>query len=176
MKFTTLAVAALLGTVTFVSEGTQAIKVGEEMNNVQKSKGGKKNMISVGLTKTRYENNRYQEYVKPISKESRLSLAQALNLPLVKGKDGQLMLAEDKKDKNHHVVDVSMVNLENMGYEGSFQFGNPSQELQVIFDTGSAWAWVFSETCGTNQKLCPARAVKFLESKSKGFKMNKKGG
>ena len=32
-------------------------------------------MISVGLTKTRYENNRYQEYVKPISKESRLSLA-----------------------------------------------------------------------------------------------------
>ena len=34
MKFTTLAVAALLGMVTFVSEGTQAIKVGEEMNNV----------------------------------------------------------------------------------------------------------------------------------------------
>ena len=69
-----------------------------------------------------------------------------------------------------------MENLQNMGYEGSFWFGNPSQELQVIFDTGSAWAWVFSETCGTNSKLCPARAKKFMESQSKDFKMNKKGG
>ena len=42
---------------------------------------------------------------------------------------------------------IDLTNLKNMGYEGSFWFGNPAQEMQVIFDTGSAWAWLFSEEC-----------------------------
>jgi len=40
-----------------------------------------------------------------------------------------------------------MRNIHNMGYEGSFWFGNPSQKMEVIFDTGSALAWLFSEEC-----------------------------
>jgi hypothetical protein len=44
-----------------------------------------------------------------------------------------------------------------MGYEGTFWFGEPSQEIQVIFDTGSSMAWVFSETCGLKDKKCPLR-------------------
>jgi len=49
-----------------------------------------------------------------------------------------------------------------MGYEGSFWFGEPSQEIQVIFDTGSAWAWVFSETCSEKKGHCPDRSKKFF--------------
>jgi hypothetical protein len=59
-----------------------------------------------------------------------------------------------------------------MGYEGSFWFGEPAQEIQVIFDTGSAWAWVFSENCGVKNGKCPNRKGKFLESRSKNFHVN----
>lgn len=69
-----------------------------------------------------------------------------------------------------------MINYKNMGYEGTFRFGNPSQELQVVFDTGSSWAWVFSEDCGGKNKMCPARSHKFVQAKSKGFKINKNYG
>jgi len=82
-------------------------------------------MVSVGLTQIQYENNRYQQYVKPLSKESNLQLAQALGIPTIVGKDGHVSLVQEKR----HVVDVSMINLANMGYEGTFWFGNPSQEL-----------------------------------------------
>jgi hypothetical protein len=57
-----------------------------------------------------------------------------------------------------------------MGYEGKFWFGNPSQSMQVIFDTGSAWAWVFSEECKAGN--CPAKNEKYLQSKSSEFKEN----
>ena len=173
MKFISLAVAALLGMVTVTNEGVQAVKVGEEinMNKMMKTKKGH-NMISIGLTQTKYTNDRYQEYIKPLSKESNIAISEALNIPTTIGKDGSVSLVQNKR----HVVDVAMENLENMGYEGSFWFGSPSQELQVIFDTGSAWAWVFSETCGAENKQCPARNKKFLQSQSKNFKMNKKGG
>lgn len=152
---------------------TQALKVGQKtsMNKILKQKNGH-SMISIGLTQTKYENDRYQEYIKPLSKESNIALAEALNIPTVVGKDGNVSLVQEKR----HVVDVSMINLQNMGYEGSFWFGNPSQEMQVIFDTGSAWAWVFSETCGQNGTQCPKENKKFLQSQSPGFKMNKKGG
>lgn len=82
-------------------------------------------MISIGLTQTKYENDRYQEYIKPLSKESNIALAEALNIPTVIGKDGHVSLVQEKR----HVVDVSMMNLQNMGYEGSFWFGSPSQEM-----------------------------------------------
>lgn len=63
-----------------------------------------------------------------------------------------------------------------MGYEGTFWFGEPSQEIQVIFDTGSSMAWVFSETCGLKDKKCPLRNQRFHESLSKKFQVNKEFG
>jgi hypothetical protein len=67
---------------------------------------------------------------------------------------------------------IDMKNLMNMGYEGKFWFGNPSQEMDVIFDTGSAWAWVFSEKC--LDKNCPKQNQKYLQTKSKEFENNPK--
>jgi hypothetical protein len=55
---------------------------------------------------------------------------------------------------------IDMINLRNMGYEGFFWFGNPSQRMQVIFDTGSAWAWVLSEKC--NNINCPRYNKRYL--------------
>jgi len=66
-----------------------------------------------------------------------------------------------------------MKNYKNMGYEGKFFFGNPSQELDVIFDTGSAWAWVFS---GEDCTKCPKKNPKYFHLRSKQFKQNEKGG
>ena len=109
--------------VSVTTEGVQAVKVGEEMgmNKLRKSKNGH-NMISIGLTQTKYENDRYQEFIKPLSKESNIALSEALNIPTTVGKDGSVSLVQNKK----HIVDVSMENLENMGYEGAFWFGAPS--------------------------------------------------
>jgi hypothetical protein len=44
--------------------------------------------------------------------------------------------------------------------------------MQVIFDTGSAWAWLFSEQCKKGR--CPAKNKKYSQSKSDSFKENKK--
>jgi hypothetical protein len=63
-----------------------------------------------------------------------------------------------------------MINLKNMGYEGSFWFGNPSQKMQVIFDTGSAWAWVLSEKCRAEN--CPRFNKKYSQSKSSEYQFN----
>ena len=54
-----------------------------------------------------------------------------------------------------------------MGYEGEIWFGNPSQKMQVVFDTGSACAWLYSEDCGDN---CPEHNERYLSEKSKDFK------
>jgi len=68
--------------------------------------------------------------------------------------------AEHSMMMQKEVETIEMKNLMNMGYEGKFWFGNPSQEMDVIFDTGSAWAWVFSEKCA--EKNCPAKNQKYL--------------
>lgn len=57
-----------------------------------------------------------------------------------------------------------------MGYDGEFWFGNPSQKMNVIFDTGSAMAWLFSEKC--KAPACPAKNVKYHQSASKNYKSN----
>jgi len=46
--------------------------------------------------------------------------------------------------------------------------------MQVIFDTGSAWAWLFSEEC--KEGNCPAGNKKYEQSRSPGFVENKKAG
>lgn len=61
-----------------------------------------------------------------------------------------------------------------MGYEGSFWFGSPSQKMEVIFDTGSAWVWLFSEECKAFN--CPLHNKKFNHKSSKEFKQNIDGG
>jgi hypothetical protein len=63
-----------------------------------------------------------------------------------------------------------------MGYEGNYWFGNPAQAIQVVFDTGSAWPWVFSETCGIKDSTCPLRKKRFLQSESKSFRINTDSG
>ena len=51
-------------------------------------------MISVGLTQIEYENDRYDQYMKPLSSESNVALAQALNLATIKAKDGHITLMQ----------------------------------------------------------------------------------
>lgn len=67
-----------------------------------------------------------------------------------------------------------MINMKNMAYEGTFWFGKPSQKMDVIFDTGSAWAWLFSEKCKDGN--CPAKNKKYEQSKSPNYKVNEDGG
>jgi hypothetical protein len=59
---------------------------------------------------------------------------------------------------------IDMINKKNMGYEGEFWFGHPTQRMQVIFDTGSAWVWLLSEGCQNGQ--CPPKNDKYKMSKS----------
>jgi hypothetical protein len=67
--------------------------------------------------------------------------------------------------KDHHslmqkdIAESDMNNIKNLGYEGEFYFGKPSQKMQIIFDTGSAWAWLFSEMCEAGN--CPAKNKKY---------------
>ena len=71
-------------------------------------------------------------------------------------------------------MSIDLDNLKNMGYEGKFWFGNPSQEMQVIFDTGSALAWLFSEKC--KEGKCPAKNGRYHQSLSTSFHENEKAG
>lgn len=59
-----------------------------------------------------------------------------------------------------------------MGYEGNFYFGNPSQPMSIIFDTGSAWAWLFSEKC--TDANCPKQNAKYKQTQSSDYKSNDK--
>lgn len=79
-----------------------------------------------------------------------------------------------KSDTKKHPEGIDLQNMKNMGYEGQFWFGNPSQKMQVVFDTGSALAWLFSETC--TEENCPLQNKKFEEHKSSEFKKNNKSG
>lgn len=71
-------------------------------------------------------------------------------------KDSQSLL-QTHKDKVP--VESDLINMKNMGYDGEFWFGNPSQKMNVIFDTGSAMAWLFSEKCA--EPACPAKNKKY---------------
>lgn len=97
-----------------------------------------------------------------LTQEDSTSLVQEMGIPTIG-------LAQQEPS-----IKIDMKNYKNMGYEGKFYFGNPSQELDIIFDTGSAWAWVFSgEECKAS---CPAKNPKFYHLRSKNFKENTKGG
>ena len=67
-----------------------------------------------------------------------------------------------------NIETIDMKNLMNMGYEGDFWFGQPSQKMSVIFDTGSAWAWLFSEKC--KEGNCPKQNDKYKQTQSSDFK------
>jgi len=47
----------------------------------------------------------------------------------VKGKDGHITLMQSKTNTTKPKVDNSLKNFKNMGYEGTFWFGEPSQEI-----------------------------------------------
>lgn len=50
--------------------------------------------------------------------------------------------------------EIDMENIKNMGYQGTMFYGNPSQNMTVLFDTGSPLAWLFSEKCSDGN--CPS--------------------
>ena len=70
------------------------------------------------------------------------------------------------KDEYHNLMQkvppasIDMMNKKTLGFEGSLWFGNPSQKMQVIFDTGSSVAWLFSEECQAPH--CPIKNKKFM--------------
>jgi len=53
---------------------------------------------------------RYEDYVKPLSSESNLALAQALNMQTVKGKDGHITLMQANQTNTVHTNLTSSVN------------------------------------------------------------------
>ena len=102
-----------------------------------------------------------------------MDLNSALNIPLQKNGNTTLHnLHQHGLSKTPAGSDL--VNLKNMGYEGEFYFGNPTQKMQVIFDTGSPAAWVYSEKCKDNN--CPIQNKKYAQSKSSEFHNNDKAG
>lgn len=60
-----------------------------------------------------------------------------------------------------------MINKKNMGYEGEFWFGQPAQKMQVIFDTGSCWVWLYSQKC--TPESCPPKNKRYQDDKSKKY-------
>lgn len=65
-----------------------------------------------------------------------------------------------------------MKNWNNMQYRGKYWLGSPPQEMEVMFDLGSAYTWVFCETCGVENKQCPLRDGRYKESQSKSYSTN----
>ena len=156
MKF---AIAALFGLVS-------AIKLDQSVVEQLHAEVQKKGMITIDLKPTEYTSERAKEaeQYSGLSQQETFSLAQSFGVPV--GTNGLV--------QREQAVSIDMKNYKNMGYEGKFFFGNPSQELDVIFDTGSAWAWVFSgEDC---TKQCPKKNPKFFRMRSREFKQNEKGG
>jgi len=111
----------------------------------------KKSVVEIDLKKTAYELPK--EFTESVQVSEDIQMAFS-SLVQKSGDQNNISLLQ----KNIETID--MKNLMNMGYEGKFWFGNPSQEMDVIFDTGSAWAWVFSEKC--NDKNCPKENQKYF--------------
>ena len=71
------------------------------------------------------EDRPYSQFVnQPISNEGKIDLAQATGMRYQKSSNGTVTLLQ--KDDSSRQVDVMLQNLQNMGYEGTFWFGNPS--------------------------------------------------
>jgi hypothetical protein len=104
-----------------------------------------KSIIEIDLTQTAYKNENDEFVAAQLDSNAMMQIESVM--PKEHGKIKSLV--QTKKD----VVESDMINLMNMGYEGEFWFGKPSQKMQIIFDTGSAWAWLFSEKCKGNN--CP---------------------
>lgn len=113
-------------------------------------------MVSIDIKSTNYQSQRNLEAENiELSDDFFMELSGAMNIP---GQNStSLMQTYQKSNVKPHSIDLN--NLKNMGYEGSFWFGNPSQEMQVIFDTGSAWAWLFSEECKNGN--CPVKNKRY---------------
>lgn len=123
-------------------------------------------MISIDLKEKLYVNENYDESdadLAAISEDIAISLSEMMP-------PGMYQSLLQKKEP----ATIDMKNKKNLGFEGNFWFGNPSQKMQVIFDTGSSIAWLFSESCQAPN--CPAKNEKYHQSKSSQFKDNKKGG
>ena len=73
-------------------------------NNLKIQKNGKK-MISVGLRQIEFSNNRYDDFIEPLSSKSNMVLAQALNLKTVTSKDGHITLMQHKSNSTRDIVD-----------------------------------------------------------------------
>jgi len=112
-----------------------------------------KALVEIEINQTAYESERSKEesalsdeYVSMIQKEFPTGAYQSL----IQGQ------------KNKVPIESDLINMKNMGYDGKFWFGNPSQEMSVIFDTGSALAWLFSEKCKVPN--CPAKNKRYTQS------------
>lgn len=112
----------------FLINSAEATKLRKE--ETKKSKG----KIEIDLTHTHFEGE---------NKLKATSLSEIHRKSLMQMQPNFGVHSLIQKDKES----IDMINLMNMGYEGEFWFGKPSQKMQVIFDTGSAWAWLFSEEC-----------------------------
>ena len=53
-------------------------------------------------------------------------LAEALNLKTTTDKDGHVTLIQSNSTSSRDIVDNQLKNIKNMGYEGTFWFGDPS--------------------------------------------------
>ena len=130
-------------------------------------------LIHIPLQKVPYTSEKASMALTQLPENVTMNLAQQMGVPTQTDTHGRVSFAQSADAKKPFAT-ISMENFKNMGYEGSFWIGSPSQNMQVIYDTGSAWAWVFSsEEC---KDMCPARNPKFFETRSETFKQNPKGG
>ena len=138
-------------------------------------------MVTIDLQKTEYKPERLVQIESNnggIEDDFFLSYNNQVNLMQKSSKSQALFQKKiDKLQKSGTFGSpqaIELDNLKNMGYEGKFWFGNPSQEMQVIFDTGSALAWLFSEKC--KEGKCPAKNGRYHQSLSTSFHENEKAG
>lgn len=85
-------------------------------------------MISIDVKPIPYDNGRLQQIEDtPLSDEFNMQLEEAFAAEgLPKDKGYQSLLQKSGNIKPHA---IDLTNLQNMGYEGSFWFGSPSQEM-----------------------------------------------
>jgi len=52
---------------------------------------------------------------------------------------------------------IALQNIMDTQYVGKVDFGYPSQSIDIMFDTGSSWTWVYTlEGCEENGNQCPS--------------------